>query len=177
MNKVFYKILKFLKIKGINLPIEETIIVDNKLMDIQEGKILLIDGMNLINRAYFANMELKSKDGVPSGALYGFVEYLQLLEKVYKPSCMFVALDRSRNTFRRDIYPDYKAQRKPTVSDLKMQFKFAKKYLELANIKWLDSETYEADDILATLSRTFSESKLSPYIISGDRDSNKASSM
>ena len=76
---------------------------------------LLIDGNNIVFRAFYAfgNQRLKTRDGLQTGAVYGFVRMLTKILKDKKPDLVAVAFDTSRNTFRKKKYPEYKAQRKP----------------------------------------------------------------
>ena len=93
-------------------------------------KFLVIDGSSLIHRAFFALPPLTTRQGIHTGAVYGLCNMLLKLLDEVKPRYMAVAFDKSRKTFRSKLYAEYKAQRKPTPSELSEQFPLAMKALE-----------------------------------------------
>lgn len=131
---------------------------------------ILIDGNSLMFRAYYAmNAPMTSKDGTPTGAIYGFLSMLfKLLER--EPSHIAVAFDRREPTFRHEKYPDYKAGRKPTPPDLLEQMPILRQILREMGVRELDCPGYEADDILGTLSRKAMDRGQACLIVTGDRD-------
>lgn len=132
-------------------------------------KFLVIDGSSLIHRAFFALPPLMNKRGVHTGAVYGLCNMLlRLLEEV-QPKYMAVAFDKSRKTFRTEMYADYKGQRKPTPSELSEQFPLAAKVLEAMNIRVLELDNYEADDIIGTFA-VHAPQEIEVIIVTGDRD-------
>lgn len=132
-------------------------------------KFLIIDGSSLIHRAFFALPPLMNKQGLHTGAVYGLCNMLlKLLENV-KPRYMAVAFDKSRKTFRTELFADYKGQRKPTPSELSEQFPLAMKVLEAMNIKVLEMDNYEADDIIGTFA-VHAPENVEVIIVTGDRD-------
>ena len=132
-------------------------------------KFLIIDGSSLIHKAFFALPPLVNKQGLHTGAVYGLCNMLlKLLENVH-PQYMAVAFDKSRKTFRSRLYPEYKAQRAATPSELSQQFPLAIKVLEALHIKCLELDDYEADDILGTFSVKAPEG-VEVIIVTGDRD-------
>ena len=114
-------------------------------------KFLVIDGSSLIHRAFFALPPLTTRQGIHTGAVYGLCNMLLKLLDEVKPRYMAVAFDKSRKTFRSKLYAEYKAQRKPTPSELSEQFPLAMKVLECMGIRTLELDDYEADDIIGTL--------------------------
>ena len=132
-------------------------------------KLLLIDGSSLIHRAFFALPPLTTKKGVNTGAVYGFCNMLLKLLVDEKPNYVAIAFDRSRKTFRTKKYVEYKAQRKPTPSELSEQFPLAMKLLKAMGIVAFDVEDYEADDIIGTLSAKAPED-VEVRIVTGDKD-------
>jgi DNA polymerase-1 len=132
-------------------------------------KFLVIDGSSLIHRAFFALPPLMTKEGVPTGAVYGLCNMLLRLLKEVKPTWMLVAFDKSRKTFRTKMFADYKGQRKPTPPDLKSQFPLAIEVLQALNINAMELDDYEADDIIGTLA-TKSAGKAEVVIVTGDKD-------
>ena len=114
-------------------------------------KFLVIDGSSLIHRAFFALPPLTTQSGVHTGAVYGFCNMLLRLLADVQPKWLAVAFDKSRKTFRTEMFADYKGQRKPTPSELSEQFPLARKVLEAMNIAVLELDNYEADDILSLI--------------------------
>lgn len=132
-------------------------------------KFLVIDGSSLIHRAFFALPPLMNKQGLHTGAVYGFCNMLLKLLEDVKPQYIAVAFDKSRKTFRTELYPDYKGQRKPTPSELSEQFPLATKLLQTMNIAVLELDNYEADDIIGTFA-VHAPQDLEVIIVTGDRD-------
>ncbi len=132
-------------------------------------KFLVIDGSSLIHRAFFALPPLMNKQGLHTGAVYGFCNmFLKLLEDI-KPQYVAVAFDKSRKTFRTEIFADYKGTRKPTPSELSEQFPLTMEVLEALNIVSLELDNYEADDIIGTFA-VHAPEDVEVHIITGDRD-------
>ncbi len=137
-------------------------------------KIILVDGNNLLFRSYYAtayqgNM-MKTKDGFPTNALYGFVNMINKIVNDEKPEYMLVAFDKGK-TFRHDKYEDYKAGRIKMPDELKSQFPIAKEILTNLGIKWFEIDNYEADDIIGTLAKKIDyETDYEGLIISSDKD-------
>ncbi|MGM9528973.1 MAG: DNA polymerase I [Phascolarctobacterium sp.] len=132
-------------------------------------KFLVIDGSSLIHRAFFALPPLMNKQGVHTGAVYGLCNMLLKLLGDLQPRYMAVAFDKSRKTFRTQLYADYKGQRKPTPSELSEQFPLSMKVLDALGIHTLELDNYEADDIIGTFAKTAPED-VEVIIVTGDRD-------
>jgi DNA polymerase-1 len=134
-------------------------------------RCLLIDGNNIIFRAYYAfqTQRLKTRDGKPTGAIYGFVRMLLKMLKERQPELVAVAFDTSRNTFRKKLYPEYKAKRKPTPEDLLDQIPMAHKAVEALGIKILKHEDYEADDLIGSAAEMLKKN-YHVEVVTGDRD-------
>ena len=133
-------------------------------------KLLIIDSNSILNRAFYGIGYLSSKDGTPTNAVYGFLNILMKLAESEKPDCICAAFDLKAPTFRHKMYSEYKAQRKPTPEGLLKQMPIAKEVLEAMNIKILQLEGYEADDIIGTVSRICEESGTECMIATGDKD-------
>jgi DNA polymerase-1 len=103
-------------------------------------KFLVVDGSSLIHRAFFALPPLMTRKGLNTGAVYGFCNMLLRVISDVKPKWIAIAFDKSRVTFRNNMYADYKAQRKGTPSELSEQFPIARKLLEAMNISVLELE-------------------------------------
>ncbi len=130
-------------------------------------KFLIVDGNSLANRAYYAMPYLSNIKAEPSGAVFGFANILIKLIVEQKPDYIAVAFDHARKTFRNEIYEAYKGTRKETPPDLIKQFPVIKNMLKLMNIKVLEYEGIEADDIIGTLSTSSDKENV---LLSGDRD-------
>ena len=132
-------------------------------------KFLVIDGSSLIHRAFFALPPLMTKQGLHTGAVYGLCNMLLKLLGDLQPAYMAVAFDKSRKTFRTELYEDYKGQRKPTPSELSEQFPLAMKVLGTMGIPTLELDNYEADDIIGTFA-VHAPEDVEVIIVTGDRD-------
>ena len=131
---------------------------------------IVIDGNSLMYRAFFAlQTPMTSRDGTPTGALHGFLGMLlKLIDR--KPSHMAVAFDVHGPTFRHLKYDAYKAGRRPTPDDLRTQMPILKDILRQMDIAVVECPSYEADDILGTLSRRAEAAGLDVLLVTGDRD-------
>ena len=131
-------------------------------------KLVLIDGNSLLNRAYYATPVFTTKNGLPTNAVFGFIKLMMKIVSDKKPSYFAVAFDLHAPTFRHKMYADYKAGRKPMPDELALQIPVLKDVLRIMNIKILEKEGYEADDLLGTVAKKFNTQT---YIYTGDRDS------
>jgi len=129
--------------------------------------LLLIDANNLLARSFYGRQPFYDARRRPIHAVSGIVHWVLKYHYAYKPNMIIVCWDSVGPTFRHQLYPTYKATRKPTPSELSDQIPRAKKALE--NLKIVQAEVggYEADDIIGTLA---SKSKEFVRIVSGDRD-------
>lgn len=132
-------------------------------------KFLVIDGSSLIHRAFFALPPLMNKQGMHTGAVYGLCNMLLKLLGEVNPRYMAVAFDKSRKTFRTEMYAAYKGQRKPMPSELSEQFPLAMKVLSTMGIATLELDNYEADDIIGTFA-VHAPQDVEVIIVTGDRD-------
>ncbi|MBP2024730.1 DNA polymerase I [Peptoniphilus stercorisuis] len=133
-------------------------------------RLLIIDGSSLFFRAFYALPLLKTKKGLYTNAIYGFVMMLENAIEKIDPSNVVVCFDMKGKTFRNDIYGDYKGTRQKTPSELEQQFPLVRDILKMMNIKVLESPVYEADDIAGTLSKKASEEGYETYLLTGDKD-------
>jgi DNA polymerase-1 len=138
-----------------------------KRKTVLQKKLLAIDGNSLIHRAYWALPQMSDQEGRPTNAVYGFLSMLFKMAETYEPTHIIVAFDKKGPTFRHKMFDEYKAGRKPTPDDLKSQIPLLKDALLILGIRSVEAESYEADDILGTLSRLPDTEK---YIVTGDRD-------
>ncbi|NPA12878.1 MAG: 5'-3' exonuclease [Aquificae bacterium] len=135
-----------------------------------EKKLILIDGSSYLYRAFYALPPLTSPSGIPTGAVYGFVRIVSKLLKEYSPEYIAVVFDLPSKTFRHETYTEYKANRRETPDQLKVQIPIIKEILKLWGIKILEMEGYEADDIIATVSKMAKENGFNVLIITPDKD-------
>lgn len=141
-----------------------------KTIEPKENNILVVDGTNLIFRNHFVHTYRKTKKGVMTGGLYGTIRSLQSYINNFNPKQVFICFDKSADTFRNKIYPEYKATRIKTDLELKNQFPMLKEYCKLVNIPFIEIDLYEADDIIGSLCCNASKYNLYPYAVSGDKD-------
>ena len=134
-----------------------------------KDKLIVIDGNSLMYRAFFALSDMTSKSGVPTGAVFGFLNMLiKLLD--YKPTHLAVAFDVHAPTFRHLKYDGYKAGRPETPPELRTQFDIIRELLRQMNIAVCECPGYEADDILGTLSRRGEAQGMEVLLVTGDKD-------
>jgi DNA polymerase-1 len=132
-------------------------------------KMVLVDGNNYAYRAFYAIPNLSNSKGFPTNAIFGFTNMLLKLLREQEPQYMAVVFDMKGPTIRHDTFKDYKANRKPMPDLLRPQFDYIKKVVQGFSILILEKEGFEADDIIGTLSRCFTED-LQIVIASGDKD-------
>lgn len=131
-------------------------------------KLVIIDGNSLINRAFYALPMLTNFNGEVSNAVFGFTNIIVKIINEIKPKYMCVAFDYGKKTFRNKMFDDYKGTRKPTPPELKSQFPILKNLLNSMNIKYIEKEGIEADDIIGTLTKKFDCENI---VVTGDKDS------
>ena len=137
------------------------------------GKILLIDGNSILNRAFYGimgNKMLMTEDGTYTNAVYGFLAILFKILEDINPQYIAVAFDLKGPTARHELYEGYKANRHGMPEELAEQMPIIKEILEAMNIKIIEKDGYEGDDIIGTLSRFGEKNGLDVTILSGDRD-------
>ncbi|OUV83225.1 MAG: DNA polymerase I [Rickettsiales bacterium TMED131] len=136
----------------------------------KNNSISLIDGSGFIFRAYYALPALTNKDGVPVGAVMGFCNMLYKLLEEKKTEKIIVIFDTARKTFRNTIYKSYKANRGEPPEDLIPQFSLIRDAVDAFNISRKELAGYEADDLIATYSKFFTNKGWEVSIISSDKD-------
>ncbi|MDO4581815.1 MAG: DNA polymerase I [Bacillota bacterium] len=134
------------------------------------GKVLLIDGSSLLHRAFYALPLLSNQQGQYVNGVHGFMMMLNRLVAERQPQHIIVCFDKSRVTFRNQIYAGYKAQRAETPPELRGQFETLKQVLTAAHIDWRELDGYEADDLLGSYARLAVAEGLQTEIFSGDKD-------
>ena len=136
-------------------------------------RLLLIDGHSMAYRAFFAlpAENFTTAQGQHTNAIYGFATMLISLIKEEKPTHVAVAFDVSRKTFRTDIFPEYKANRSKTPDEFRSQMSYLHELVTAFGIEQFEIEGYEADDIIATITKRAEKEKCEVLICTGDRDS------
>ena len=135
--------------------------------------LMLLDGNSLAFRAFFAlpAENFKTKNGLTTNAVYGFTAMLINLLRDEAPSHIAAAFDVSRQTFRSDRYPEYKATRSATPDEFRGQIDITKEVLNAMGITVLAEPGFEADDIIATLATQADDAGYRVLVVTGDRDS------
>jgi DNA polymerase I len=133
--------------------------------------LLLFDGNALVHRAFHALPPLTlSRTGEMINAVYGFASTLLKVFADFKPTHWAIAFDRPTLTFRHEMFKEYKAQRPATPEELKGQIKKVHELVEAFHIPVFEIDGFEADDVLATLSRQADEQGIETIIVTGDND-------
>lgn len=133
-------------------------------------KFFVLDGSSLLYRAYYALPLLESESGEYTNAIVGFSNMLVKLLNTWAPDYLVIAFDKSKETFRKEMYPEYKGTRKPTPPELKSQIPLLKAMAEAWGIAFIELDGYEADDILGTLANKAVAQGMEAYVVTGDRD-------
>ncbi len=133
-------------------------------------KLVLIDGSSILYRAFFALPHFVTKNGEPTGALYGFLRMLIHVLKEEKPDYLAIAFDRRAPTVRHEQFKEYKAQRPKMPDELSLQFQTIHEILRAFDIPVFEIDGYEADDVIATIAKRAGQSGIETVIISGDMD-------
>ncbi|MBP9142908.1 MAG: DNA polymerase I [Thermoanaerobaculia bacterium] len=133
-------------------------------------KLVLIDGFHNIFRAFFAIRNLSNSKGLPTNAVFGFVQILRKVLKDEAPDFIGVALDISDKTVRTEKFADYKANRAPMPDDLVPQIPYVRKAIEAFRIPRLELDNYEADDVMGTLAKKAVAEGYEVVLVSADKD-------
>ncbi|MDP3789086.1 MAG: DNA polymerase I, partial [Candidatus Omnitrophota bacterium] len=133
-------------------------------------KLFIIDGNSFCYRAFYAIKELANSSGEPTNAVYGFISMLRKIIKDEKPDYLAIAFDLKGPTFRHKKYEEYKIHRKPMPDALVTQMPVIKEVVRAYNVPIFEKEGFEADDIIATVTKKLSGKSLDVYIVTGDKD-------
>ncbi len=140
-------------------------------MSERSGPLIVLDGMSLAFRAYFAlPPELTTRAGTVTNAVHGFVSMLIYLVRDHRPSAVAVAFDPPGPTFRDEIHVEYKAGRSETPEELTPQFDMIRDVVASLGIPRVEVPGYEADDVLATLATQARDRGCEVIVVTGDRD-------
>ena len=137
----------------------------------EKPSLFLLDGMALVYRSFFALQRtgMSTREGVPTGATYGFLVTLLKIYETYRPDYLAVAFDSAEKTFRHELYEPYKANRPEPPEDLIAQLDVIFRLVEAMRIPVLKQPGYEADDLIGSAARKF-ERECSVYIVTPDKD-------
>ena len=132
--------------------------------------ITVIDTFGFFFRSFYALPPLTNKEGFPTGLLTGFVNFIDRLHQDHSSDYIVFALDSKGPTFRNEIDPNYKAQRPEPPEELKQQLPVAIEWIEKMGFKTLAREGYEADDMIASITKKAVEAGMLVRIVSHDKD-------
>lgn len=135
-------------------------------------RLAVIDGKSVFYRGYYAMPNLSTKDGTPTGGVFGFASLAIELIKKLEPDYVAVAWDKPKTNIRkrRDIYPEYKAGRKPAPADFYEQIPILQELLGAFGWPLYELDDYEADDILGAFARQAAEKGIETDLITSDLD-------
>ncbi|HET9126684.1 MAG TPA: DNA polymerase I, partial [Propionibacteriaceae bacterium] len=136
---------------------------------LERPRLLLIDGHSIAYRAFFALPveNFSTSTGQHTNGVYGFTSMLINVLRDERPTHLCVAFDVSRQTFRTEVYGEYKANRSASPDEFKGQVALVKDVLDALNVVHCELDGYEADDIIATLSTRASEAGFEVLICTG----------
>ena len=134
------------------------------------GKLVLIDGSAYIFRAFHALPPMNRKDGTPVNAVFGFTNMVMKLVDDLAPDHAVVVLDKASNTFRNDIFPEYKANRGAPPDELIPQFPLIREATKALNLPMAEMEGFEADDLIAAYAKEGIAAGMEVVIVSSDKD-------
>jgi DNA polymerase-1 len=133
-------------------------------------RLFLIDGSSYIYRAFFALPPAVNSAGFPTNATYGFISFMMKLLKRHQPEYVAVALDAGRQTFRNQMFVEYKSNRRQAPPDLVLQLPHIRRVLDAMNVVVLALADYEADDLIGTLCATLCDEDCALIVVSSDKD-------
>lgn len=135
-------------------------------------KLFLVDAYALIFKYYYAFLgrPMRNRAGLNTSVVFGFVKFLRDILKREHPDLLGVAFDPPGGSFRREIYPEYKANRAETPEDIIRSVPYVKRVLEAMCIPILEVEGFEADDVIGTLSQQGAAAGYEVYMVTPDKD-------
>lgn len=134
------------------------------------NKIMILDGNSILFRAFFAMPPLRTKKGQYTNAVYGFLSMLYKLLDTYSPEYICVAFDPKKPSFRHEQYKDYKATRAKAPNELVEQFQLIRDVLSIHNIKCVEIDGFEADDVAGTFANAARSLVDEIYLVTSDKD-------
>jgi len=139
-----------------------------------DRKVLLVDGMALLFRAYYASSYSgyikRTSAGLPTNAVHGFVKYLMDAVKRFRPTHVVCCWDMGSTTFRTEQYEAYKGNREAPPEDLIPQFDLVKEVVDSFGVPNVGLHGYEADDCIGTLAQHYADDQTHVFVLTGDHD-------
>lgn len=133
-------------------------------------RVLLIDGMYLVFSSFYAHPAMRTLGNEPTGAVFGFISRMESLIQELRPGRLAVAFDSKEKTFRRELYPEYKAKRQLPPEELVQQLPAVREYLQGRGIHALEAPGLEGDDIIALLAKRYAAAGSEVLIFTADKD-------
>ncbi len=135
-------------------------------------KLFLIDAYALIFKYYYAFMgrPMRNRAGMNTSIVFGFTKFLRDIQKREKPDLLGVAFDPAGGSFRKELFPEYKANRPATPEDIIVSVPYVKRIVEAMCIPILEVEGYEADDVIGTLAFKGAAAGYDVYMVTPDKD-------
>ena len=135
-------------------------------------RLFLVDAYALIFKYYYAFMgrPMRNREGMNTSIVYGFTKFLRDIQKREKPDLLGVAFDPKGGCFRREIYPEYKANRPATPEDILLSVPYVKRIVEAMCIPVLEVPGFEADDVIGTLAKKGEEAGYEVFMVTPDKD-------
>ena len=135
-------------------------------------KLFLVDAYALIFKYYYAFLgrPMRNREGMNTSVVFGFVKFLRDIQKRERPDLLGVAFDPKGGSFRRDIFPEYKANRSETPEDILLSIPYVKRVLDAMCIPILEVAGYEADDVIGTLATEAGRQGITTYMMTPDKD-------
>lgn len=157
------------KLEEVKTVVEEHFPVEPQVFD---KKLYILDGYSVIYRSYFAHITspLTDKDGNNISAYFGFFSTLFSIISNYGMDYLAITMDEKAPTFRHEMYPLYKANREKAPEDLHQQVPLIRKSLAKMGVKVLSKPGFEADDVIASLTKKAKERGIDSIMVTGDKD-------
>ncbi len=135
------------------------------------GSIFLIDANNFVFRACHALPMLTAPDGRPVNAVHGYVRMVSALRKEFAPQYLLAVFDAAgAKNWRKQLYPEYKANRPPPPEDLQPQISLVREATQALSIPWIEDSVLEADDLIAGYAEAAAKQSLEVVVVSSDKD-------
>ncbi len=132
--------------------------------------LLLIDAMSIVFQSFYAIRGLKNAQGMPTGAVYGFVRQIRQIIETHDPEHVVAVFDAKGPTFRKEIYPEYKANREEPPEEFHQQLPYIFKVLDAMQVSRCEKSGFEADDVIGALSCRATQKGWHTLIASADKD-------
>ena len=135
-------------------------------------KLFLVDAYALIYKYYYAFLTrpMRNRTGMNTSVVFGFVKFLRDILKRENPDLLGVAFDPKGGSFRRELYPEYKANRPATPEDIALSIPYIKRILDAMCVPVLEVEGFEADDVIGTLSQKAAAEGYEVFMVTPDKD-------